>query len=78
MCKRERGSAYLVRICFSSPRRVHQFEKIEQFVICTPEGNTSWEMMEEMLANAEGFYQVRASWQRREGRGRGEEDKGTC
>ncbi|KAG1654588.1 hypothetical protein FOA52_008735 [Chlamydomonas sp. UWO 241] len=38
--------------------RIHQFEKIEQFVICSPEGNESWELMEEMLANAEGFYQA--------------------
>jgi len=37
--------------------RIHQFEKIEQFVVCSPEGNESWEMMEEMLANAEAFYQ---------------------
>jgi len=35
--------------------RVHQFEKIEQFVITTPE--KSWEMHEEMLKNAEEFYQ---------------------
>jgi len=40
--------------------RIHQFEKIEQFVVCSPEGNESWEMMEEMLANAEAFYQVSA------------------
>mmetsp|Transcript_14680 Transcript_14680/g.31958 ORF Transcript_14680/g.31958 Transcript_14680/m.31958 type:complete len:456 (-) Transcript_14680:582-1949(-) len=38
--------------------RIHQFEKIEQFVICSPEGNQSWEIMEEMLANAEAFYQA--------------------
>ena len=38
--------------------RIHQFEKIEQFCIVTPEGNTSWELMEEMLGNAEAFYQV--------------------
>lgn len=38
--------------------RIHQFEKIEQFVICSPEGNASWEIMEEMLGNAEAFYQV--------------------
>ncbi len=35
--------------------RVHQFEKIEQFVITTPE--KSWEMHEEMLKAAEDFYQ---------------------
>ncbi|GAX82987.1 hypothetical protein CEUSTIGMA_g10414.t1 [Chlamydomonas eustigma] len=37
--------------------RIHQFEKIEQFCITTPEGSASWEAMEEMLGNAEGFYQ---------------------
>lgn len=42
--------------------RIHQFEKIEQFVICSPEGNASWEIMEEMLGNAEAFYQVGMMW----------------
>ncbi|QDZ18923.1 seryl--tRNA ligase [Chloropicon primus] len=37
--------------------RVHQFEKIEQFVLTSPQGNESWEAMEEMLKNAEDFYQ---------------------
>ncbi|KAF8063832.1 Serine--tRNA ligase [Scenedesmus sp. PABB004] len=37
---------------------IHQFEKVEQFVICSPEGNQSWEVMEEMLGNAEEFYQA--------------------
>ena len=35
--------------------RVHQFEKVEQFCITSPE--TSWEMQEEMLKAAEDFYQ---------------------
>ncbi|CAG8433842.1 9605_t:CDS:2 [Ambispora gerdemannii] len=35
--------------------RVHQFEKIEQFVISTPE--TSWELFDEMIAISEAFYQ---------------------
>jgi len=35
--------------------RVHQFEKIEQFVITSPE--KSWEMHEEMLKTSEEFYQ---------------------
>lgn len=35
--------------------RVHQFEKIEQFCITTPD--KSWEMHEEMIATAEEFYQ---------------------
>lgn len=37
---------------------VHQFEKVEQFVICSPHDNASWEAFEEMLANAEDFYQA--------------------
>lgn len=36
--------------------RIHQFEKIEQFVICDPEH--SWAMMEEMLGASEEFYQA--------------------
>ena len=37
--------------------RVHQFEKIEQFVLTSPNGNESWDYMDEMLKNAEDFYQ---------------------
>eukprot|EP01071_Lankesteria_metandrocarpae_P013427 Lankesteria_metandrocarpae@DN7170_c0_g1_i1.p1 len=36
--------------------RVHQFEKVEQFIYCTPEA--SWEMHEEMILAAEQFYQT--------------------
>ena len=35
--------------------RVHQFEKIEQFVFCKPE--ESWEEHEKMIKNTEEFYQ---------------------
>jgi seryl-tRNA synthetase len=35
--------------------RVHQFEKVEQFVITDPE--KSWEEFDRMIANSEGFYQ---------------------
>lgn len=35
--------------------RVHQFKKIEQFALCTPE--TSWQVFEEMIKNAEDFTQ---------------------
>lgn len=35
--------------------RVHQFEKIEQFVICSPEESAA--MHEEMIQVSEGFYQ---------------------
>ncbi|EDO47000.1 predicted protein [Nematostella vectensis] len=36
--------------------RVHQFEKIEQFVICSPHDNISWEIFDEMIGNAEEFH----------------------
>ncbi|CAL4921309.1 unnamed protein product [Urochloa decumbens] len=36
--------------------RVHQFEKIEQFCITSPNGNESWEMFEEMVQNSQDFY----------------------
>ncbi|KAI0752707.1 serine-tRNA ligase [Daedaleopsis nitida] len=35
--------------------RVHQFEKVEQFCITEPE--KSWEMLDQMVANSEEFYQ---------------------
>lgn len=35
--------------------RVHQFEKIEQFVLCAPD--KSWDMHNEMLSVSEEFYQ---------------------
>ncbi|KAM4046857.1 serine--tRNA ligase, cytoplasmic [Anomaloglossus baeobatrachus] len=38
--------------------RVHQFEKIEQFVYASPHDNKSWEMFEEMITTAEEFYQT--------------------
>ncbi|WZZ01330.1 hypothetical protein YC2023_073658 [Brassica napus] len=37
--------------------RVHQFEKIEQFCITSPNDNASWKMMEEMMENSKKFYQ---------------------
>ncbi|CDP15525.1 unnamed protein product [Coffea canephora] len=38
--------------------RVHQFEKVEQFCITSPNGNDSWDMHEEMMKNSEEFYQM--------------------
>jgi seryl-tRNA synthetase len=38
--------------------RVHQFEKIEQFVICSPLENESWKHFDEMIANAEEYCQA--------------------
>jgi len=37
--------------------RVHQFEKIEQFCVTSPEDNASWQMFEEMIGHSEAFYQ---------------------
>ena len=34
--------------------RVHQFDKVEQTIICRPE--QSWELHEELIANAEGIF----------------------
>merc|ERR1712141_936735 len=38
--------------------RVHQFEKVEQFVICSPHDNKSWELLDEMIENAESFCKL--------------------
>ncbi|GAB2279871.1 hypothetical protein Dimus_014507 [Dionaea muscipula] len=38
--------------------RVHQFEKVEQFCITSPNGNDSWDMHEDMIKNSEDFYQM--------------------
>ncbi|ENH75186.1 Seryl-tRNA synthetase, cytoplasmic [Fusarium oxysporum f. sp. cubense race 1] len=34
--------------------RVHQFEKVEQFVLCGPDD--SWDQFDQMMANSEEFY----------------------
>jgi seryl-tRNA synthetase len=36
--------------------RIHQFEKVEQFVFCKPE--QSWEEHQKLIANAEEFFQM--------------------
>ena len=38
--------------------RVHQFEKVEQFCLTSPHDNSSWQMMDEMICNAEKFCQA--------------------
>jgi seryl-tRNA synthetase len=38
--------------------RVHQFEKVEQFCLTSPNGNESWDMHEEMIKNSEDFYKM--------------------
>ena len=37
--------------------RVHQFEKVEQFVLTSPHDDESWKMLDDMIANSEDFYQ---------------------
>lgn len=37
--------------------RVHQFEKVEQFCLTSPNDEESWEVHEEMMKNSEEFYQ---------------------
>lgn len=37
--------------------RVHQFEKIEQFCVSSPKDGESWVLFNEMIANAEEYYQ---------------------
>ena len=37
--------------------RVHQFEKVEQFVITSPHDNQSWAVMDEMINNSEKLCQ---------------------
>eukprot|EP00124_Ichthyophonus_hoferi_P003788 Ihof_evm2s354 gene=Ihof_evmTU2s354 len=38
--------------------RVHQFEKLEQFVLCSPRDGESWVEHGKMIKNAEIFYQT--------------------
>merc|ERR1712002_746582 len=38
--------------------RVHQFEKVEQFVITSPHNDESWRVMDEMIDNAETFCKM--------------------
>lgn len=37
--------------------RVHQFEKVEQFILASPHDDESWKLLDEMMNNAEEFYQ---------------------
>merc|ERR1719328_833733 len=38
--------------------RVHQFEKVEQFVITSPHDDESWKALDEMIGNAEEFCKL--------------------
>merc|ERR1712055_507613 len=38
--------------------RVHQFEKVEQFVLTSPHNDESWKMLDHMVDNAEKFCQL--------------------
>lgn len=35
--------------------RVHQFDKLEQFVVCSPRDGESWRLLEEMILTSEDF-----------------------
>ena len=37
---------------------MHQFEKIEQFIVCKPDEKSSWELLEEMIGTSEEFYKT--------------------
>lgn len=37
--------------------RVHQFEKLEQFVVCSPRDQESWKALEEIIATSQEFYE---------------------
>lgn len=37
--------------------RVHQFEKIEQFVVCSPRGEESWKVLEDLIGTSRAFYE---------------------
>ncbi|KAH8609441.1 tRNA synthetase class II core domain [Trypanosoma vivax] len=36
--------------------RVHQFDKLEQFIVCSPREEESWRHLEEMISTSEEFY----------------------
>ena len=38
--------------------RVHQFDKIEQFVVCTPRDGESWKQLDQMIGTSEAFMQA--------------------
>ena len=38
--------------------RVHQFEKVEQFILADSDGSKSWECFNELLENAKKFYSL--------------------
>nr|AGN32950.1 seryl-tRNA synthetase [Trypanosoma rangeli] len=37
--------------------RVHQFDKLEQFFVCSPRDGESWRHLEDMICTSEEFYQ---------------------
>ena len=37
---------------------MHQFEKVEQFTVCSPHKDASWQALDDMIASAEAFYQA--------------------
>lgn len=37
--------------------RVHQFEKVEQFIVCSPRDAESWKILEETISTSQDFYE---------------------
>lgn len=56
-CQRSRPVRTLWAQISTLQCRVHQFEKVEQFVVTTPTANASWEAFEQMITDAEELYQ---------------------
>ena len=38
--------------------RVHQFQKVEQFVFCSPHEDESWKHLDNMIDTAESLYKA--------------------
>lgn len=37
--------------------RVHQFDKVEQFIVCSPRDQESWKALEEIIGTSQEFYE---------------------
>ena len=51
--------SFFLTVLYSNVLQLRLHLQVEQFCIASPEGNASWDAMEEMLGNAEAFYTVR-------------------
>ena len=54
-CKVIRLLFFSCRLSLTPSQRVHQFEKVEQFIFCEPE--QSWKHFDEMIATSQEFYE---------------------